>query len=560
MATTVAASNNLQFTLINQSTGKPNELYMLNVGQATNTVLLKVESAEGSLPELYSSIDGNANKDNYTLALIFHQHVLEEGSLDQVAFGGEQAENWNLTAVKEGDQTVLYFLYAGTKSLKKCNLLLYQLAVNANFSTSSNMELRYRLKGGQADQCQQVALNILNHQGIAKSPLRLWLDTPKLSTQKGKKQSLQLRLLNTSGGTLDISRLRLQMVLDVHETKMNSPEALLTKDEFIKKFKTGTAVQAADLGDKEARTVDYQGIVNFNKKSEKLAKSTLDVNGLLTIKLENFEPCHAPGTSPIQLRYFNVKGYWDGELEVTVQRTAYMEVPNSDVTIDLSKDRYLITNQLALEENLWVRKKVDGKLRQVIVSSNGDIRASGSVMGKQIKVKLPNEAKDDQFADLVPSGTIVMWSGATPPKGWALCDGTQVGGRKTPNLSGRFVVGYGQRTPNSRSDKSKIHNYKLKELGGYEEVTLSINQMATHTHTIEKKGGIHSHSFDLHYYSGNYRSHPAGSGDKGRVPSPHHEGCTKNAGGHTHEISETGESHPHENRPPYYALAYIIKL
>lgn len=39
----------------------------------------------------------------------------------------------------------------------------------------------------------------------------------------------------------------------------------------------------------------------------------------------------------------------------------------------------------------------------------------------------------------VPSGLIVMWSGSTPPDGWALCDGSF----GTPDLRDRFVIGSG---------------------------------------------------------------------------------------------------------------------
>jgi microcystin-dependent protein len=61
---------------------------------------------------------------------------------------------------------------------------------------------------------------------------------------------------------------------------------------------------------------------------------------------------------------------------------------------------------------------------------------------------------------LVPAGAIIMWSGASVPSGWALCDGTN----DTPNLVNRFVVGAGS-------------TYSLDATGGSANATLP-----SHTH------------------------------------------------------------------------------
>ena len=70
------------------------------------------------------------------------------------------------------------------------------------------------------------------------------------------------------------------------------------------------------------------------------------------------------------------------------------------------------------------------------------------------------------------TGMIILWSGAADaiPSGFVLCDGNN----STPNLSGRFVVGYDA----SNSD------YDVNDTGGSESVTLTINQIPAHTHNI----------------------------------------------------------------------------
>ena len=68
------------------------------------------------------------------------------------------------------------------------------------------------------------------------------------------------------------------------------------------------------------------------------------------------------------------------------------------------------------------------------------------------------------------TGMIILWSGAADaiPSGFVLCDGNN----NTPNLSGKFVVGY---------DASN-GDYDVNDTGGAENVTLSIAQMPNHKH------------------------------------------------------------------------------
>ena len=121
------------------------------------------------------------------------------------------------------------------------------------------------------------------------------------------------------------------------------------------------------------------------------------------------------------------------------------------------------------------------------------------------------------------TGMIILWSGAADaiPTGFVLCDGNN----STPNLSGRFVVGY---------DASN-NDYDVNDTGGSESVTLTLNQIPAHTHTY----------IDQYVVINNgYRPWPANNND-----------CAARSV----NTSSAGGGQSHENRPPYYALCYIMK-
>lgn len=172
--------------------------------------------------------------------------------------------------------------------------------------------------------------------------------------------------------------------------------------------------------------------------------------------------------------------------------------------------------------------------------------------------------------DVVPSGTIVMFHGSTIPTGWAICNGQN----GTPDLRDRFIVGAGS-------------SYNPGATGGSDTVTLSTNQIPAHSHTITGgshshtiSGGEHSHSFseasvtlDVRGIYGGVAPDPtcvAGMINANSVKrvsaritgsigtaSPS-MGCGNASPSMT--ASNSGGSKSHENRPPYYALYFIMKL
>lgn len=172
----------------------------------------------------------------------------------------------------------------------------------------------------------------------------------------------------------------------------------------------------------------------------------------------------------------------------------------------------------------------------------------------------PVTATAAQMNTPVPTGLIAMWSGAVNavPSGWRLCDGTN----GTPDLRNRFIVGAGD-------------TYAVGNTGGSNSVTLNEDQMPSHTHAITATigaSGSHTHAITDPGHSHTYTS-PGGTGTIaggfgisaiGAVTGANTTGISVNsAGNHTHSIIATaataGLTQSHENRPPYYALAYIMK-
>ena len=213
----------------------------------------------------------------------------------------------------------------------------------------------------------------------------------------------------------------------------------------------------------------------------------------------------------------------------------------------------------------------------------------------------------------IPSGGIIMWSGAEnligstntggTGTGWVLCDGqtyTVDGVSVTPpDLRNRFVVGAGSGG-----------NYNVGDTGGSDEVTLSGNEMPSHDHgsssvsvsvnssglsvssesdhthgtgTLAMDGqGAHNHNVRFYGDGGTGGTVPALRFDGGghvdfatitAIGNHAHNmsGSTGSGGGHSHSISGSisgsgtlsmsgeGGGQAHENRPPYYALCYIMK-
>lgn len=199
---------------------------------------------------------------------------------------------------------------------------------------------------------------------------------------------------------------------------------------------------------------------------------------------------------------------------------------------------------------------------------------------QQLESKIKSDIQTD-ISSSIPKGLIAIWSGneSDIPSGWHLCDGNE----GTPDLRDKFVLGAGTK-------------HTIKTSGGEEEHTLTQAEMPAHTHAFS--GTPHNHVATLnlsnlktdtatdnhtHTYTWGTGSF-GGSGngiaegrDNGTAEDTRYAQTSAANSSHSHTITGTGGvtinnataggtnasaggSTPHNNMPPFYALAYIMKV
>lgn len=158
-------------------------------------------------------------------------------------------------------------------------------------------------------------------------------------------------------------------------------------------------------------------------------------------------------------------------------------------------------------------------------------------------------------ASTVPQGTILSWFGqlSNIPSGFVLCDGKN----GTPDLRNRFIVGAGDQ-------------YKLSDTGGEAKHILTIDEMPSHNHDAASAVGYFRGRSNAFYgkgpsntlgwgtASGCFSVVESGLRSEGNADSNRTEYVIKFDGSKI--VKSQGSDQGHENRPPYYALYYIMKL
>ena len=234
-----------------------------------------------------------------------------------------------------------------------------------------------------------------------------------------------------------------------------------------------------------------------------------------------------------------------------------------DVTAD-GTDYPAAYTERYLEEGLVEGAWLWSSFTRIENISNAALKGSLDTVNNALNQKIESLKNNAQYTFV--RGMILMWSGYVNeiPDGWALCDGQN----GTPPLSGRFVVCV--KAMGVDPNGNPIYNKDEKDGAESQNITLTVNNLPKHKHSGSTDyAGNHRHGFEDAYYAENIngRGGTYFGSDEGYdqdnalftrtayteyAPTHKHTFNTDEVGG--------GQSFTVNTMPPYYALAYIMKL
>lgn len=210
-----------------------------------------------------------------------------------------------------------------------------------------------------------------------------------------------------------------------------------------------------------------------------------------------------------------------------------------------------------------LERQVTSSLSEALAVIDDNLHGVADTLDTRIRQALEDQAA--AVGGFVPCGVITLWSGAADavPSGWALCDG----GNGTPDLRGRFVLGAGgghivggtggavNHSHAGRADAATAVNVAATAANA--ATTLTTAQMPSHNHSIQ--------TYRLTGVDNNVSSYATA-----QIGGVYATANTGGGGSHTHaQYDHNHTQNPHDHvvavgdadvLPPYYALAYIMKL
>jgi len=234
--------------------------------------------------------------------------------------------------------------------------------------------------------------------------------------------------------------------------------------------------------------------------------------------LEDLKNGKINNTDDVSLKILNVLG-----------ETVINDTISVSKNLKVNRDVNVIYQSNCLNQTVNGTQTIGG---DQTINNSQEIKGSETVEGT---IKTTNLVLNPSSKfNLLPKGIILMWYGTKEsiPNGWVICDGTN----QTPDLRNRFILGASSK-------------YTLKQTGGENSVKLTIDQIPNHSHAIHDHNKTITSRWSSDW-TGSCRSCTLSWGIGPSYATCHFDGRT----------GKTGSDIPHENRPPYCALHFIMKL
>ena len=200
--------------------------------------------------------------------------------------------------------------------------------------------------------------------------------------------------------------------------------------------------------------------------------------------------------------------------------------------------------------------RINGILSATSASVSGSVQAGSITVANNLTAATVTATSFAGFGT-IPLGGIIMWSGATTaiPSGWALCNGATVSGKLTPNLQDKFIVGAGS-------------SYAVATSGGATTATLTASMIPDHKHQFkdtvwgEMNIGGGSNNQGPEGLGTGYDAGNSFVGSKSGFDQDNNLSWVYRTTFYARSVttSPTSANDPVPTVPPYYALAYIMRV
>jgi microcystin-dependent protein len=347
------------------------------------------------------------------------------------------------------------------------------------------------------------------------------------------------------------------------------------------------------------RHFTLQGASNLSKIGSTSAiqttyeiKSSLPIvitpNTPLELTLDGVKTSLPVGKAVLKVSLLNISNYRDAHLSTAVNRVSYLNEKNKSeikgiYTDGTSNDNISILHDVVNINGLSIKKESDAKTilsrKELSLEGSDEVNLKSKNYSLEVdndSVKIKKGGKtvfevSDLMYKVLPVRAIIMWHGSPRdvPKGWAICDGRKItvnGKQETsPDLRSRFIVGASE-----KGGPNGLSKYGLKDnKGGVEKVKLTKKQMPSHSHSIK----INNKNIEKNTNWGNlqlmapdtYLRGFDGGGKTGYDRKSNNKvwrlkEAINLVHNHTATIGSDGGNESHENRPPFYALYYIMRV